>query len=254
LKTSICLLAVSLLPAFSQSLDPDAPGCVDSQIVPKLLGCRIDNCERKPADRRDVEVQETAKGEAVTSVVEGESRSVMYECREGVGPAGIIPAAMAALKAAQFEIPYQYSDQEGAITAKKGDLWVLVEAAARYYTLVELKADDGVADAADIADAMERSGRATVSGVSFAPGNAEITTESVPVLREVAAMLGDNPDWRIQVEAHADNLSLSQRRSASIVAWLVLHQVKRERLETAGLVDSMGRIELVKIDSVPHKD
>jgi outer membrane protein OmpA-like peptidoglycan-associated protein len=256
LKNLICLLALSFLSqVFAQSPEPDAPGCVDSQIVPKLLGCRIDNCERKEADHRDVAVREDAKGDAVTSVVDGDSRSVMYECREGTTPAAVVSASIAALKAAQFEIPYQFSDQEGAVTAKKGDLWVLVEAASRYYTLVELESksgDNSVADAADMADAIERTGRVAVYGVTFAGGSAEITSDSISALREIAAMLEDNPEWRVRVEEHADTPSLSQQRSAAVVAWLVVHHVRRERLEPAGLADSKGRMELVKIESGPH--
>jgi outer membrane protein OmpA-like peptidoglycan-associated protein len=261
------------IPLFGQGQEPDAPGCVDSKIVPKLLGCRIDNCENKHSDHRDVVTREDEKGDAVTSAVEGESRSLMYECREGTTPDGIVQQAIAVLKAAQFEIPYQFADKEGAITARKGDLWVLVEAASRYYTLVELKAapsDESAIDAADMAEAIERHGHVAIYGVEFPPGRSDIVPECVPMLREIAAMLEDNPEWRIRVEGHTDsagtklaNVTLSQRRSAAVVAWLVGRGIKRVRLESAGLGDAQPltdndtevsrsknrRIELVKIES-----
>ena len=202
------LLWCCLIPLFSQvsgqSPEPDAPGCVDSKIVPELLGCRIDNCEKKDSDHRDVATREDEKGDAVTSAVEGDSRSLMYECREGTTPAGIVQQAAAVLKAAQFEIPYQFAGQEGAISAQKGDLWVLIEAASRYYTVVELKAtprDESAIDAADMAEAIERHGHVAVYGVEFLAGRSDFAPESIPVLREMAALLEDNPEWRIRVEA-----------------------------------------------------
>src|SRR5271155_3373811 len=227
-----------------QSLEPDAPGCVDSKIVPKLLGCRIDNCEHKDSDHRDVAMREDERGEAVTSAVEGESRSLMYECNEGTTPARIVQQAIGVMKAAQLEIPYQFADQEGAITAKKGDLWILIEAASRYYTLVELRAtpsDESGIDPADMAEAIERHGRVAIYGVEFPPGRADFAPESVPVLGEIAAMLEDHPEWRIRVEGHTDsigtklaNVTLSERRSAAVVAWLVARGIQRGRLESAG--------------------
>ena len=245
----------------AQHPEPDAAGCLDSRIVPRLLGCRIDNCEHKDADQVEVTLRENEKGEPVTSLLEAESRSVMYECEEKITPADIVPQAVAALKAAQFDIPYQFSDQEGTVTARKGNLWVLVEAASRYYTLVELKArpsEESEIDAAAMVEAIERHGRVAISAVAFAPGSADITPESAPALQEIEEMLEENPGWRIRVEGHTDSPLLAQRRSAAVVAWLVLHQIKRERLETAGLGDLQPatsknhRIELVKIDPAPR--
>lgn len=250
---------IGCLPALlgAQALAPDAAGCVDSHIVPKLLGCRIDNCEHKDADQREVTLREDKKGDPVTSLLEGASRSVMYECGEGTTPSDIVSQAVAALKAARFQIPYQFSDREGAITSQKDDLWVLVDAASRYYTLVELKAkpaDESVIDAVDMADAIERNGRVSIFCVAFVMGSADITPESAPALEEITVMLEDNPDWRIRVEGHSDSPSLSQWRSAAVVEWLVLHHIKRERLESTGLGDAEPgprknqRIDLVRID------
>jgi hypothetical protein len=241
----------------AQKPEPDAAGCVDSRIVPRLLGCRIDNCEHKDADRREVTLRENEKGEPVTSMVEAESRSVMYECAEKTTPAEIVPQAVAVLKAAQFDIPYQFSDQEGTITARKGDLWVVIDAASRYYTLVELKTkpfEESEIGAAEMADVIERHGRVAIPSLSFTPGTADMTPESIPALQEIEEMLEDNPSWRIRVEGHTDSPSLAQRRSAAVVSWLVQHQIQRERLESAGLGDVQPatnknhRIELVKLD------
>jgi OmpA-OmpF porin, OOP family len=255
---------------------PDQSGCVDSKFLPKLLECRIDNCEKKDSDHRDVAVAEDDKGEAITSSLDGNSRSVMYECREGTTPASIIEQAAATLKAAGFEIPYRFTDSEGALTAHKADFWITVEAASRYYTLTEINSVgpdyDSVIDAASIAEMLERYGHVPLYGVQFMPGRADLAPESVTILKEVAAMMNDHASWRIRVEGHTDNtgtkmgnMTLSFKRASSVVAWLAGDGVKRTRLDPQGIGDARPiadntteagrtknrRIELVKIPSLP---
>src|SRR5271163_4558969 len=132
------LLGISVLRAQAPKLAPDQAGCVDSKSFPKLLECRIDNCEKRDSDRRDVPVGEDGQGEAINTSIEGNSRSLMYECREGTTPASIVDQAAVALKTAGFEIPYRFAEAEGALTARKNDFWVTVEAASHYYTLTEI--------------------------------------------------------------------------------------------------------------------
>jgi outer membrane protein OmpA-like peptidoglycan-associated protein len=253
-------------------LEPDANGCVDSTILPKLTDCRIDNCERKEGDHRDVTVRETDKGEAVNAALDGDSRSVMYECREGANPASIVRQAAAALRSAGFPVLYEFVGQEGSITARKDDRWLVLEAASRYYTLIDLKAEppdfESITDAAGFAEMIERYGHLPVYAIQFLPGRAELAPESADALREVVAMLNAHPDWNIRIESHTDNsgtkmanLTLSARRASTVVTGLVAQGIRRARLESSGLGDahpvagndtSEGRaknrrIELVKL-------
>src|SRR5580704_93273 len=46
-------LAAQGLPPLSR-VAPDQPGCVDSKFFPKISACRIDNCEKKDSDHRDI--------------------------------------------------------------------------------------------------------------------------------------------------------------------------------------------------------
>ncbi len=246
IRTAAVVLAV--VPAFAQALGPDAPGCVDSTILPKLQFCRVDNCEKQASDHRDLPIVDNGQGEPTTAPVDGDSRSTMYECRVGTTPAAIINAAAAALKTAGFEVPYQFVDQEGDLTAHKGDLWISVEAASRFYTLVELKAAsdlESATDAVAMAEAINKYGHVPAYGIQFLSGKADLTPESVVALHEVAAMLEENADWRLRVVGHTDstgtkqaNLDLSMRRAGAVVNWLVQHGVKRQRLEVAGAGDA----------------
>lgn len=280
----ICNIAVYAfialtLPAATNAqsrLEPDAPGCADSTILPKLTDCRIDNCERKEGDHRDVTVRENEKGEPVNAALDGDSRSIMYECREPATPSSIVRQAAAALRAAGFPVLYEFVGQEGALTARKDDRWLVLEAASRYYTLIDLKAEPpdfaAITDAAGFAEMIERYGHVPVYGIQFQPGRADFADESEDTLREVAAMLNAHADWRIRIESYTDNsgtkignMTLSARRASAVAAWLVAQGIRRARLETAGLGDahpvagndtSEGReknrrIELVKLTAQP---
>jgi outer membrane protein OmpA-like peptidoglycan-associated protein len=264
------LVLLTLGAVRSQSkLATDQAGCVDSKILPKLLECRIDHCDQKDADRREVSVDEDEKGDAVAASIEGSSRAVMYECREGTTPASIVGEAATALKAAGFEIPYKFSDTEAALTARKDDLFVTVDAASRFYTLTEIRAAppdfESMTDAQSIAEMIERYGRVPMFEIEFLGGRADLAASSSGILGEVAAMLKDHPGWRLRVEAHNDNrtggLSLSSARASAVVAWLAANGIKRSRLDPHGMGDTRPvadntteagrkknrRIELVRI-------
>lgn len=256
------------------SLDPDARGCADSKTLPRLLSCRIDNCESKDGDHRDVPVREDEKGEPVNNGLDGNSRTTMYECTAEMMPADIVGKAASALRTLHFEIPYQFTDQEAALTAHKGDLWITVEAASHFYTVTELTVTppdyDSIIDAPGMAEALEKNGKAALYGITFLSGRADIAPESVLTLREVVALMNDSPNLRIRVKGHTDstgtraaNLDLSMKRAQAVVEYLVRAGVKRSRLEAAGAGDSEPvadnateagrmhnrRIELDRLDS-----
>ncbi|HEV8147822.1 MAG TPA: OmpA family protein [Bryobacteraceae bacterium] len=270
----IALLAVSSLIAQVKILDPDAPSCADSKLLPKLPGCRVDACEKKESDRREAPIRESeGGGDPLTMALEGDSRSVMYECNAGIDPATTIRRAAVLLQAAPFEILYQYSGQEGTLTARKGDTWLLLEAASNFYTLTELTVPPPdpsvITDAAGLAETIERFGRVTVNGIRFLAGRPETTMDSEAALREVAIMLTDHPEWKVRIECFTDNtglkaanVALSNRRATGVVAWLSGRGVKRLRMEPLGKGDAQpiadnstpagrarnSRLEVVKVD------
>jgi len=271
----ICLFSLGLaaqgLPPLAK-LSPDQPGCADSKFFPKIAACRIDNCEKKDSDHRDIPVSEDEKGDPVTAPMDGSSRAVMYECWTGTTPASIVEKAEAGLKAAGFDIPYRFSDAEASLTAHKDDLWVTVEAASRFYTLTEINAVgpdfESAIDADSMAEMLERYGHVPVNGVEFVAGKAELVASSSTILEEVATLLKDHPTWHLRVEGHTDNvgsktsnLNLSFFRASAVVTWLAANGIKRARLDPKGLGDTRPvgdnateagrsrnrRIELVKI-------
>jgi outer membrane protein OmpA-like peptidoglycan-associated protein len=78
-------------------------------------------------------------------------------------------------------------------------------------------------------------------GINFAVDSAEIQPDSFPVLDNVARILADNPDVRVEIGGHTDatggrahNMRLSQARAESVVNYMVSRGVDRARLDARG--------------------
>lgn len=77
--------------------------------------------------------------------------------------------------------------------------------------------------------------------INFQAGSAELTSDSTPLLRDVAQIIGKCPDMIIQVAGHTDsrgdkayNLWLSVQRSQSVVDFLQAQGVPADRLQSKG--------------------
>jgi len=78
--------------------------------------------------------------------------------------------------------------------------------------------------------------------VKFKTGSAELLAESDGVLNAVLKVMNDHPELkRVQVQGHTDNKgtpkgnkTLSEKRAASVMAWLIMHGVDKSRLTSAG--------------------
>jgi outer membrane protein OmpA-like peptidoglycan-associated protein len=82
-----------------------------------------------------------------------------------------------------------------------------------------------------------------IYGIYFDFASDRLKPESTPVLDEIAGVLKDNPDWKLTVNGHTDNvggdaynLDLSKRRAAAVKQALVTrYQVAPDRLSTDGV-------------------
>lgn len=95
---------------------------------------------------------------------------------------------------------------------------------------------------AKIEKELKEQGRAEIYGIYFDFDSDQLRSESEPVLTEIADVLKKQPDWRLSVEGHTDNiggdkhnLDLSQRRAASVINALVTqYHITADRLSPAG--------------------
>ena len=99
----------------------------------------------------------------------------------------------------------------------------------------------GNAAQSQIGAELESAGRARLDGINFDFSSATMRPESTPLLKQVATLLNQHPDWTLTLEGHTDNVGgadynqrLSERRAAAVVAYLVTQGVAAERLDSAG--------------------
>lgn len=77
--------------------------------------------------------------------------------------------------------------------------------------------------------------------IFFAPGSADLTEESIPLLREVVDIVSRCPGQTLQIAGHTDNngsynynLALSRQRAASVLNYLVSNGIEPARLSSVG--------------------
>ena len=97
------------------------------------------------------------------------------------------------------------------------------------------------APANPISAALADSGTARLYGIHFAHDSDVPLPSAEPALVRLLEALQDNPDFFVVIEGHTDsagadayNLSLSERRAASVVGWLVARGIGPDRLVPAG--------------------
>jgi OmpA-OmpF porin, OOP family len=97
-------------------------------------------------------------------------------------------------------------------------------------------------DAATMAKDIAATGRVALYGLYFDTDKAELKQESAPSLAEIGKLLKAQPDLKVYIVGHTDNvgvfdynMSLSQRRAKSVVDQLIKsYGIAPERLKPAG--------------------
>jgi len=221
----------------------DAEGCKDSPIITRMPGSTIHSCENKEFEQVKMPVGKNKDGEVTEKTLEGEFHSWDYGTREGVSEIQVFRNFETALKQAGMKIVYE--DSPGTITANKGDTWYWLQNSGSYYyqTLLTVKSmqQEVTADASSIAYELSKSGHIALYGIHFETAKATILPDSESVLAEVAKMLQQNPDVKVSVEGHTDNVgsaaanqTLSEKRAQAVVAWLSSHGIEGSRLQAKG--------------------
>ena len=111
-------------------------------------------------------------------------------------------------------------------------------------SVIEIKKmEKGPITAKDIKSQNSRLGKAVIYGIYFDFGKAEIKPESGPTLREIAKFLKENPEIKLYVVGHTDNvgslkysMELSLERAKAVIEALVKdYAIEREKLRAFGV-------------------
>jgi len=249
LAASIALAAV---PVFAQEPGKDEEGCKPSALMSRMPGCGIYECAKKDFDSFDAVINKAAE----TKTLEGEVEALRFVCPANASPLQLVRNAEAALKKSGYVVVFTGShanNDNPVVTAHKGNQWVSVQTNTmnefptyeQTAVLVKEMAQEMSATAQAMSDAIAKSGKLDVYGITFATGQATITPASDQVLSDLLAVLTANADWKLRIEGHTDNvgdkaanLKLSNARAAAVAAWLTGKGIDAGRLSVAGLGDT----------------
>lgn len=251
--TAILLLVLCVpVSALAQEPGVDAEGCKESALLGRMPGCGIYECAKKDFDAAELVINK----DGGTQSVEGAVESLALICPANLSPLQVRRNAEAALTKAGYTLvfsgPHANSDLP-VVTARKGSQWISVQTSnfnefpsyEQTAVLVKTMAQEISASAQAMSDAIAKSGKLDVYGITFATGQAAITPASDAVLNDVVAVLTANADWKLRIEGHTDNvgdkaanLKLSNARAGAVAAWLVGKGIDAARLSTAGLGDT----------------
>jgi outer membrane protein OmpA-like peptidoglycan-associated protein len=131
----------------------------------------------------------------------------------------------------------------GKVVKGGNELWVEIVPIGNedyYMTLVIKESMRQDVTASDMFDALNRDGHIALY-INFDTGKSEIRDESRSIIDQIVSMMKSNPNLKIAVEGHTDNVGspssnkvLSEARAKSVVAAIVGNGIDASRLTAAG--------------------
>lgn len=217
---------------------------------------------------------------AKTKKIAGKITKILYQCPKGRSNFEVFENYKIAIKKAGFEILYE--DKGENVRAVQHFIWVMnreytggwidSEVYGPFFFLsassprqgifisllvrgsyngpivnlaiVEIKEmEKGLINARQIEEELKAKGRIAIYGIYFDFDKADIKPESEPTIKEIAKFLKDNPEIKVYIVGHTDNIGkleynmdLSRRRAEAVVKELVeKYGIEKERLKAFGV-------------------
>jgi outer membrane protein OmpA-like peptidoglycan-associated protein len=160
-------------------------------------------------------------GASVTAALQSASTDARGKCQLSGLPAGLVTATGAAPGYDENSVPADL------IAGQKGNVEIPLH-----------RHDEGTAA---LERSIEQTGSATIYGIHFDTDSAKLRGDSLPALNAVLGLINNHPGSRWMISGHTDNQGndarnqpLSERRAASVIAWLETHGVDSSRLDPKG--------------------
>ena len=232
-KFGIFLLVFLLVMPLAYAQE-DSQGCRDYPSLSRMPDHYIYSCETIDWGAIDF-VDES--GNSIK--IEGKIYKIEYNLKEGAkepSPLQIIRNYENAIKEIGGRIVYNKDPDmnktwlEFEKAGKKVDVYVLADWGGYYLTIIERKGmeQEVVASAKSLLNDVESKGHASVYGIYFDFNSAKIKPESEKAIKEIAKLLQQNPNLKLHVVGHTDNvgkinynMKLSKARAAAVVKELV---------------------------------
>jgi outer membrane protein OmpA-like peptidoglycan-associated protein len=218
------------------SAQTDEPGCKDPSLFTRMPNFHIYRCEDLQFDKFEFRTSSEK-----SQTIEGHSIYVNYYLNENAQtPSGlqIVRNYTNAVKKIGGQVIYEYDDGGTEIAimkvAKNGlETWAMVAGAGNgMYTInvieKETMKQDVVADASSMAGSIRETGKVALYGIYFDTGKAVLKSESKPSLAEISKLLKADPELKLYVVGHTDNVGkfesnmrLSMERAMAVVNALI---------------------------------
>ena len=240
---------ILFLTAYIAHAQNDAEGSKDPALFTRMSGYHIYRYDDLQFDQYEFKISDSK-----TQVVEGHSLFIIYDANENIqipSPLQIGRNYINAAKSVGGQLVYEFHDpgEDVVVKVSKNNMetWAYVTAngnGSYSVRLIEKQAmkQDVVADASSMNKSISESGRATLYGIYFDTGKADVKPESEAALKEISKLLKDNATLKLYVVGHTDNtgtlevnMKLSQDRAVAVVNALVSkYSVNASRLKACG--------------------
>lgn len=241
--SALAVAALILAPAGPK---PDVKGSQDHPLVSRMPDFFISSYKDEGFG-----AERMAGPDGKPTSIEGRKVSFSYTRQAGAadpGALGILRNYESAITQLGGQVVSRGSTEINGVVAKDGaETWLKVRAGSGnhyYLTIVEKKKleQSVVTNAQALASGLSATGQATVQGIFFDSGKAEIKPESEAAIAEIAKLLTNRPELKVAVVGHTDglgdwdaNMELSKDRAAAVAALLASkHGIAASRLSAFG--------------------
>jgi len=235
--------------------DPDA--CADLKVFPKLPMSVIVSCDKGDPIELILPLKPDAQGYSREKKARG-----TYEFREYRLPTyyqqeQAFQQLMQLLPIAGFTS--KYSETPSTISARKGDIWLLITVGGEYYDVKSVIEPEALwtpaRDAQEISREMEAHNRVAIYGIEFSSDNQTVVEERSKILTEICKYLKANSGLTIEVQSHTmskngnaeEDTETTRKRAQAVATWLIASGIASARLRP----QAMGRNKPISENDTP---
>jgi OmpA-OmpF porin, OOP family len=246
----VVVLAVVLMGGFAFA-QQDKKGCTEHPAFIRMPNFYISWCETKEYD--EVDFWEPPQGQKKVKVG-GRKYSFEYQAQKGVeGKTTDLQVRRNYANAARQIGASVYEDTSTnkayiKILKDGKEIWVYLQpygANCYYLTVVEKEAmkQEVIADAKFMSEGISSTGHVAIYGIYFDFNKSDVKPESDPALQEISKLLSGNPNLKVFIVGHTDNvggvdynMKLSQARADAVVKALTTkYKVNPQSLKAYGV-------------------
>lgn len=218
----------------------DASGCPPLTILWPLPGATAATCQRGDSVEVTLPLKPDAQGSAREKRVRGAYEFREYQIDKSQQDYAF-ENMMRELPMAGFKI--KYSSKPSTITARKEDIWALINVSGEFYNVSLVKEPPEVWEfaktAADISREMQAHNRVNIYGIQFSQEDQSILEKESQILFEILNYLKQNPDLSVVIESDKwstdgpseTDSEITRERANAVMDWLISHGVARSRVQ-----------------------